>query len=197
MEKFKKDSNIGKIILTKEIFIEKIIALSPNKGHWLKINKAKFNKSAIVNILNNPQQQMAFLFQFGAFPKEFFDDQYEKACLNMEWSSKDENAWKNELRTVWKEWLQLYQKELKEQLKTEKEVEERLELMKKFNPIFCLRNYLLEESILEARKSNYQKVNDLLKLSENPFDRDLAESMPQYFGKQPDWAEDLCVSCSS
>lgn len=197
MKNLTKIQKLVKFIFTKETFVEILIGLSPSKGHWMQLNRSKFLKSSMIKILNDPKLLTVEDTQLTFFPKEFYENQLEKVTINMEWSSKDENVWKDELRKLWKNFLELYLKELNQQILTEEEEKKRLELMKKFNPIFCLRNYLLEQAIVDAKKDNYKKVNDLLKLCENPFDRHLAESMPQYFGKQPDWAENLSVSCSS
>jgi uncharacterized protein YdiU (UPF0061 family) len=67
--------------------------------------------------------------------------------------------------------------------------------MDKVNPSFILRNYLLEEAIqLAESSSDFSKVNELLKYAKKPFDESIPE---QYRGNPPEWAFDLCVSCSS
>ena len=67
--------------------------------------------------------------------------------------------------------------------------------MKQTNPKFTLRNYLLEEAIKDAEKDDYKKVEELLKMSENPFDEIIVSDY--YTKTPPEWAYDLCVSCSS
>ena len=67
--------------------------------------------------------------------------------------------------------------------------------MDKVNPAFVLRNYLLEEAIRAAEdKGDFSKVHELLRQSTNPFDE---EAHLAFGSLPPDWAFDLCVSCSS
>ena len=42
--------------------------------------------------------------------------------------------------------------------------------MNSINPKFILRNYLLEEAIRAADKKDYSKLDELLKMSLNPYD---------------------------
>lgn len=41
--------------------------------------------------------------------------------------------------------------------------------MDKVNPKFILRNYLMEEAIKQATNNNFSRVDELLDLSNNPF----------------------------
>ena len=74
--------------------------------------------------------------------------------------------------------------------------EERAESMRKANPKFILRNYLLQQSIEKAEKGDFSMVEQLLERSKRPFD-----SVPDEDGilcaDPPKKAMDICVSCSS
>ena len=141
---------------------------------------------------------MAFMMRFGFYPEEFLSIQYDKALLVEEWMKKNDEDLKKEIKENWKKWLSSYLKETVSQLGKDNEKEkERLNVMEKANPVFNLRNYLLEESIRDARLGKYDKVNLLLKLSEDPFNRDYVKQYPELFKVVPHWAKDLCVSCSS
>ncbi|MFK5975207.1 MAG: YdiU family protein [Sulfurovum sp.] len=65
------------------------------------------------------------------------------------------------------EWNRLYQERLK--LETISQ-DIRLEKMKKINPKYILRNYMLEDAIERARDGDYSLVEDLLYIAQNPFD---------------------------
>jgi serine/tyrosine/threonine adenylyltransferase len=41
--------------------------------------------------------------------------------------------------------------------------------MKKVNPKYILKNYILQEAIEKAHDGDYSLVNDLLKIAQNPF----------------------------
>lgn len=66
-----------------------------------------------------------------------------------------------------KAWLELYEKRL---AKEEVSKEDRLEKMKKINPKYILRNYMLQEAINLAQKGDFSLVNNLLKIAQNPYD---------------------------
>ncbi|MBR9882632.1 MAG: YdiU family protein [Oceanospirillales bacterium] len=67
--------------------------------------------------------------------------------------------------------------------------------MRSVNPRYILRNYMAEESIREAHAGNYDLLNSLLPLLRNP--SSLNESLDRYAGAPPDWAEAICLTCSS
>ncbi len=64
-------------------------------------------------------------------------------------------------------WLITYQNrlELEDRLNVQ-----RLESMKKINPKYILRNYMLQEAIDKAENEDYTLVNDLLNIAQNPYD---------------------------
>lgn len=95
---------------------------------------------------------------------------------------------------IWEEWLTAYRNAL---AKTPAKITDEIRRlsMNAVNPKFILRNYLLEEAIRAADKEDYSKVNELLKLSSNPFDEaSISEIQTR---PPPKWAYELCVSCSS
>ena len=64
-----------------------------------------------------------------------------------------------------KVWLEKYLKRLElEDCKMSKE------LMKKSNPKYILRNYILQEAINDAEQGDYKLINELLKIAQNPYD---------------------------
>ena len=71
---------------------------------------------------------------------------------------------------IWKKWLTSY-KEALQQMDPSITDQVRRESMDAINPKFVLRNYLLEEAIRAAEASNdFTKVEELLKMSYNPYD---------------------------
>lgn len=96
---------------------------------------------------------------------------------------------------LWREWVAQYKAALQ---KGDPAItdEVRRQSMDAINPKFILRNYLLEEAIRAAEgKDDYSKVEELLKMSFNPYDEhSISEISTQ---PPPRWAYDLCVSCSS
>ncbi|MCD4758811.1 MAG: YdiU family protein [Arcobacteraceae bacterium] len=66
-----------------------------------------------------------------------------------------------------KAWLELYEKRLEKE-KVSKE--SRLVKMKKINPKYILRNYMLQDAIDVAQKGDFSLVNSLLTIAQNPYD---------------------------
>lgn len=69
------------------------------------------------------------------------------------------------------------------------------EVMKKTNPKFIMKNYMLQEAIEEAKKGNFKLTNDLLNIAQNPFDEHI--SFERYSKPTPTNCANLQLSCSS
>jgi len=63
-------------------------------------------------------------------------------------------------------WLKLYKKRVEEGSISKKN---RLESMKKINPKYILRNYMLQDAIDAAQNGDFKLVNDFLNIAQNPF----------------------------
>jgi uncharacterized protein YdiU (UPF0061 family) len=74
---------------------------------------------------------------------------------------------------------------------------ERIELMRKNNPRFILRNYLLHQTIEELEKGDNKLFLQLQEAIKNPYSKNFDE----FFVKRPDWASQKAgcsmLSCSS
>lgn len=68
-------------------------------------------------------------------------------------------------------------------------------LIKKTNPKFILRNYLLENAIKKAYNGDFSEVEKLQKIMEKPFLEQ--KEFQEYAANPPAWAADLKISCSS
>ena len=91
-----------------------------------------------------------------------------------------------------KQWFESYIKICEDQ---ESSFESRFIIMKKVNPKYILKNYIIQEAIEKAHLGDYSLVNDLLKIAQNPFDEHLeferyAQSTPMKFAN-------IQLSCSS
>ena len=91
-----------------------------------------------------------------------------------------------------KAWYEEYQRRLSlEQISPDK----RGKMMSQANPKFVLRNYLAQEAIQDAEKSDFTRLIKLLEVLKNPY----AEN-PEFddFAKAPpEWGKKLEISCSS
>jgi uncharacterized protein YdiU (UPF0061 family) len=64
------------------------------------------------------------------------------------------------------------------------------------NPKFILRNYLLQQAIVQAEAGDFLEVDRLFKVMNKPFDEH-PELEAHYTQPPPAWAKSLCISCSS
>ena len=88
-------------------------------------------------------------------------------------------------------WLELYNERLKQEITSK---EDRLASMRKVNPKYILRNYMLQDAIDAAINDDFSLVNDFLKIAQNPYgDFDQYE---HYTKPKPNWEAMKC-SCSS
>lgn len=95
-------------------------------------------------------------------------------------------------REAFNAWLTIYHQRLAADHDNDKSL---MQLMQKHNPKYVLRNYLAQEAIQDAERGDYQKVNDLLRVLQAPFDEHRGfEHLSQV---PPDWGKKLAISCSS
>ena len=90
------------------------------------------------------------------------------------------------------DWLHAYQQRILKQTEPDKT---RQDAMKRCNPKFVLRNYLLQQAIEKAQQKDYTEVNTLLTLIQAPFDEH--PGYEAYAQAAPDWGKKLEISCSS
>ncbi|MEA2050870.1 MAG: YdiU family protein [Campylobacterota bacterium] len=88
-------------------------------------------------------------------------------------------------------WLKMYKKRLENETVSK---EYRVQSMKKINPKYILRNYMLQDAIDKAEQGDYTLVNDLLHIAQNPFDEHL--KYEHYTKPNQDFKAMKC-SCSS
>jgi uncharacterized protein YdiU (UPF0061 family) len=91
-----------------------------------------------------------------------------------------------------KQWFKSYKKVCDEESST---FESRFEIMKKVNPKYILKNYILQEAIDKAHEGDYTLVNDLLNIAQNPFEEHL--KFERYALPTPVKFANIKLSCSS
>ena len=90
------------------------------------------------------------------------------------------------------DWFESYKKVCDEQNSS---FEDRFEIMKKVNPKYIIKNYMLQEAIQLAHEGDFSLVNDLLNIAQNPFDEH--EKFEKYALSTPQEHSNLQLSCSS
>lgn len=91
-----------------------------------------------------------------------------------------------------KQWFESYKKVCEEQSDG---FESRLEIMKKVNPKYILKNYMLQDAIQKADEGDYTLVNELLEIAQNPFDEH--PKFEEYAKPTPMKYANIKLSCSS
>ena len=89
-------------------------------------------------------------------------------------------------------WLDSYDERLKQENKSTKE---RLKDMKKTNPKYVLKNYMLQIAIDKANNGDFSAVEELMSLAKNPFDEH--DEFEHYAKQTPSKHKNLKLSCSS
>ena len=102
---------------------------------------------------------------------------------------QEKTSFSNENAT---QWLGLYQQRLESETLS---ASERKTLMNQVNPVYILRNHLAEIAIRQAKEGDYSEVQRLQKLLSQPYTEQA--DFTGYEAPAPDWAQHLCISCSS
>ena len=63
------------------------------------------------------------------------------------------------------------------------------------NPLYVLRNYLLEQAIALSKNGEFREIERLHRCLQNPFEE--KQEFADFAETPPDWAGQICVSCSS
>ncbi len=77
--------------------------------------------------------------------------------------------------------------------------QERVTAMNATNPKYILRNYLIQGAIAKASGKDYSELKNLQEMIKTPFAENLSEQLAKknYDQKAPEWAYNLCMTCSS
>ncbi len=102
----------------------------------------------------------------------------------------------DDLKSLWKDWIDCYLNILKiENL----EEEERANNMNFVNPKFVFRNYMAQLAIDQAEKGDYSLIEEFFQLFKKPYDEQ--PEFQKWFAKRPEWARSKIgcsmLSCSS
>lgn len=98
--------------------------------------------------------------------------------------------------SVHREYLQKWFEEYKEIIeKQNQDFLKMKELMKKTNPKFVIKNYMLQDAIKKAEQGDFKLVNDLLNIAQKPFDEH--KEYEKYANPTPKKFVNLQLSCSS
>lgn len=100
-----------------------------------------------------------------------------------------------------KSWFEKYDKRLRKENWSELNRDEerfykaRAAKMRKHNPKYILRNYIVQNAITMAEKGDYSETEKLMRLFSKPFDEQ--PEFENYASLPPQWSKSLKVSCSS
>lgn len=96
----------------------------------------------------------------------------------------------------WETWFKTYNECVK---KEAIDIHLRKKKMKSTNPKYVLRNYMAQLAIEQAEEGNYELLDELYRLLQNPYDEQV--EMQKWYAKRPEWAMNKVgcsmLSCSS
>eukprot|EP00347_Sterkiella_histriomuscorum_P006137 403353926 len=178
---------------TDQKAIELLVKHSAPVEHVIALNKPKYSAAALEKIKSILETNPNVLHMFGLDPEEA-KKEIEKIENSKSQGTLTQDQKSVKDREVWTKWVQSYKQSLGQMDKSITD-EIRKQSMNKVNPKFILRNYLMEEAIRKAEDEDFSKVDELLKMCYDPYNEEnISEASTQ---PPPQWAQDLCVSCSS
>jgi len=76
---------------------------------------------------------------------------------------------------------------------------QRVAVMNATNPKYILRNYLIQGAITKASVKDYSELMNLQEMIKTPYSETLSGELvdKNYDRKAPEWAYNLCMTCSS
>lgn len=89
-------------------------------------------------------------------------------------------------------WMGRYRQRLRAE---NNEPNARAQRMNQVNPLYVLRNYLAQQAIELAQRGDYREIDRLQRCLSNPFQEDA--QFADFAEPAPEWASEICVSCSS
>lgn len=95
-------------------------------------------------------------------------------------------------RNFLEKWFSEYKKIVEEQ---NQDFYKMKELMKKTNPKYVIKNYMLQEAIQKAEQGDFSLVNDLLNIAQNPYEEH--NEFERYANPTPLEHSNLQLGCSS
>lgn len=109
------------------------------------------------------------------------------------------NTTDNQLISKWSNWLSRWKERIN--ITTSKSKETLSIKMKKVNPKYTLREWLLVPAYEEAQKGNYTLINELQEIMTNPYDEQSDQIEEKYYRKKPHQYFEIAgishISCSS
>eukprot|EP01091_Cochliopodium_minus_P015069 TRINITY_DN5264_c0_g3_i1.p1 TRINITY_DN5264_c0_g3~~TRINITY_DN5264_c0_g3_i1.p1 ORF type:complete len:617 (-),score=206.72 TRINITY_DN5264_c0_g3_i1:54-1904(-) len=191
----------GKVVVNFEEAFKEILLQTNNLEHLLTKYTPNMPQKNLLKVYEFDQSNPGMLEQMGSQGERLLTELRKfKKFINFKDLTEETLLNKNTL--LWKEWLLTYSERILrdfagfEDIKDIKSFnEKRIKILNENNPRFVLRNYIAEKSIRLAKKGKYEEVNRLRDLFRIPFTED--EKYKEYESKPPDWAKDLCVTCSS
>lgn len=172
-----------------------LLSLLPSKG-TPPMTASRFSADYISQVLSSPLLQSQLSMKIGHFPAVFFKKNQKKNLNFKFFENINENDLQNVVWGIFDPWRSKYQN-LRQIWGNETGQDAQRE-MKNINPVFCLRNYLMQEVIEDLEEGRGRdKLELVLKLCKDPFNNQLKEEYPEYYKVPPKWAKELCLSCSS
>ena len=163
-----------------KMMCEKIGIQTPNKQDYILIQSLETN-------LSLTETDMTIFFRLLATANNIED------CKEAFYKPEE---LKGEIVTEWQVWFELYTERLQQQGLSNNV---KIENMNKVNPKYVLRNYMSQLAIEAAEKEDYNLINELFEILQNPYNEQ--PNHQKWFAKRPDWAKQKIgcsmLSCSS
>jgi len=195
------DTELGDFLAEDRKVLDYILTQVENASGYAGRRAPKIPKQQLLMMMQLAQQNPMILYMMGQSPETLQKelqkyDEFEKVAATTDQGKLEKD------KLAWKSWLSRYREriqKLPQNLPGESLLQVnqgRVTVMNNNNPKFILRNYIAQKAIALAEKGDFSEVNNLLDLIRKPYDED-AVANTEYAGKIPDWASEICVTCSS
>jgi uncharacterized protein YdiU (UPF0061 family) len=123
---------------------------------------------------------------------KILEQEQNRAEVRKSLSKRSEAEHRAQNEQIWSHWLDKYHSSIDLSTYTD----QRLSIQSKTNPKIILRNWMAQRAISKAESGDFSEVNHLVEILSNPFAENLITD-PSYLSVAPEWASELCVTCSS
>eukprot|EP01130_Rhizamoeba_saxonica_P016144 TRINITY_DN7400_c0_g2_i1.p1 TRINITY_DN7400_c0_g2~~TRINITY_DN7400_c0_g2_i1.p1 ORF type:complete len:612 (-),score=130.97 TRINITY_DN7400_c0_g2_i1:159-1958(-) len=189
-------------IKSKEAALEFILSQISNLEKRAESIKPLMTRENLKKLMYMLQVNAPILMAYGIDPDSILKEK-EKYEIYDEMKQMNEEEYILQCTVGWESWINDYQERLLEDcqnigLESDAYLDQHFQLMNANNPSVILRNYMAEDAIKLAEGGDFSGVNRLLEVLRNPYE-DVNDdlSIYKFNSLPPEWAQHICVTCSS
>jgi len=186
-------------VVEKEV-LDYILSQLISLPSLLKLNAPRITPRELQMMVSMIEQAPWMLQMMGKSP-QFVNDELKRMERYDELKKITIDEKREKDTETWTKWLMKYKARLQTELAGVSDVEElkkqRVSTMNSNNPKYILRNYIAQQAIALAEKGDFSEVNTLHEVLKRPYEEQPEVKEKKYDSVPPDWASNICLTCSS